>query len=97
MADACAHTAMIADVVPTARDVCPECVESGDTWVHLRVCLSCGHVGCCDNSKNRHARRHYDASGHPLIQSLEPGERWRYCYADKVGLPDGPPLRSDPT
>jgi uncharacterized UBP type Zn finger protein len=93
MPDACSHLGLLADVAPEAQDVCPECVALGDRWVHLRVCLTCGHVGCCDNSKNRHARRHYHAAGHPLIQSMEPGEAWRYCYADELVLPPGPLLR----
>lgn len=84
---------MIADVTPDAQGICPECVAQGSRWVHLRVCLTCGHVGCCDESPNRHARRHYRNAGHPLIQSMEPGETWRYCYADDVVLPDGQPLR----
>ena len=93
MADQCSHTAMLAEVVPEAQDVCPECVASGSGWLHLRVCLTCGHVGCCDQSPNRHARRHYNTAAHPLIQSMEPGETWRYCYADDTVLPDGPQLR----
>ena len=92
--DSCTHTGMLADVTPEAQDVCPECVAMGSDWVHLRVCLTCGHVGCCDESPNRHARRHYHKSGHPLIQSMEWGETWRYCFADDVVLPDGQPLRT---
>jgi uncharacterized UBP type Zn finger protein len=61
---------------------CAECLASGDDWVHLRLCLTCGHVGCCDNSKNKHATLHYHASGHPVIRSYEPGEEWGYCYRD---------------
>ena len=91
--DSCSHTGLLADVVPEAQDVCPECVAMGAGWVHLRVCLTCGHVGCCDESPNRHARRHWHAAGHPLIQSMEPGETWRYCFIDDVELPEGPPLR----
>lgn len=60
---------------------CPECVELGDRWVHLRLCLECGHVGCCDSSKNRHATKHFHASAHPVVQPMEPGERWLWCYA----------------
>jgi hypothetical protein len=63
---------------------CEECLRMGDTWVHLRVCLTCGHVGCCDDSKNRHATRHFHASGHPTIRSKEPGETWGWCYVDRV-------------
>ena len=65
-------------------DGCEECLRSGDSWVHLRVCLACGHVGCCDSSKNRHATRHFQATGHPVIRSGEPGETWGWCYVDQV-------------
>jgi uncharacterized UBP type Zn finger protein len=65
-------------------DGCEECLRTGDTWVHLRVCLECGHVGCCDQSKNRHATRHFHETGHPVIRSDEPGERWGWCYVDRV-------------
>ncbi len=61
---------------------CAECLASGDDWVHLRLCLTCGHVGCCDNSKNKHASRHFHATAHPVIRSYEPGEEWGYCYPD---------------
>jgi uncharacterized UBP type Zn finger protein len=61
---------------------CKECLESGDSWVHLRICLSCGHVGCCDSSPNRHATAHYRATSHPIMTSGEVGEFWAYCYPD---------------
>ncbi|MBG9390515.1 UBP-type zinc finger domain-containing protein [Caenimonas aquaedulcis] len=61
---------------------CRECLAMGDDWVHLRTCLHCGHVGCCDASKNKHATRHFHATGHAVIQSAEPGEDWRWCYVD---------------
>jgi len=61
-------------------DVCPECVASGQRWVHLRKCLVCGHVGCCDSSPGRHATAHYHETGHPVMRSAEPGEDWRWCY-----------------
>ena len=89
----CAHASLIADVVPSSRDTCPECVARGDGWVHLRVCLVCGHVGCCDESPNRHARRHFHTTGHPVIQSYEIGENWRYCFIDDVELPPGEIMR----
>lgn len=66
-------------VVPSSEG-CQECLESGDEWVHLRLCLSCGHVGCCDDSKNKHSTKHYRATRHPVIRSFEPGEEWGYCY-----------------
>ena len=64
--------------------VCAECVALGDGWVHLRLCLACGHVGCCEYSKNKHAAAHYAATGHPVIQSYEPGEHWAWCYIDRM-------------
>lgn len=80
---ACSHLDLIQPVTPSA-DGCEECLQIGDTWVHLRICLICGHVGCCDNSKNKHATAHFHATGHPLIQSFEPGETWRWCYVDQT-------------
>jgi len=65
---------------------CQECLASGDTWVHLRLCRTCGHVGCCDDSRNRHATRHFHATAHPIITSLEPGEDWSWCYVDQLVL-----------
>ena len=84
----CTHMEMIQDVTPSSEDSCPQCVEMGDTWVHLRVCLICGQVGCCDNSKNKHATAHYHETKHPIIQSYQPGEAWRYCYEDDQNLTD---------
>jgi len=81
----CAHLSGIRAVAPRTQG-CEECLASGDDWVHLRLCLTCGHVGCCDQSKNKHATRHFQATGHPLIASLEPGEDWRWCYLDQVML-----------
>lgn len=68
----------------TDKHVCEECVRSGDSWVHLRLCLECGNVGCCDSSKNRHATKHFQRTGHPLVRSIEPGEAWVWCYVDEV-------------
>jgi uncharacterized UBP type Zn finger protein len=65
---------------------CEGCLASGDGWLHLRICLECGRVGCCDDSPNRHATEHAEATGHPLIRSLEPGEDWVWCYVDEVGM-----------
>ena len=65
---------------------CEECLASGGRWVHLRICLECGHVGCCDDSPNRHATAHEQSSGHPIIRSLEPGEVWSWCYVDEVAM-----------
>jgi uncharacterized UBP type Zn finger protein len=63
---------------------CEECLKMGDTWVHLRACLECGHVGCCDSSKNKHATKHFHATRHPLMQSIQPGEDWIWCYVDQA-------------
>jgi uncharacterized UBP type Zn finger protein len=65
---------------------CEDCLRTGGKWLHLRICLICGHVGCCDDSPNRHATAHYHATSHPIIRSLEPGEDWSWCYADHVAL-----------
>ncbi len=83
--EGCSHRGQIQDVTPSAQG-CEDCLKTGDTWVHLRLCLICGHVGCCDNSKNKHATQHFHDSGHPLIQSFEPGEDWIWCYVDEVGV-----------
>ncbi|MBA3424767.1 MAG: UBP-type zinc finger domain-containing protein [Rubrobacter sp.] len=79
----CTHTDQIQDVQPSAAG-CEDCLNTGDTWVSLRECLSCGHVGCCDSSKNKHATRHFHDSGHPIVQSFEPGQDWRWCYVDEA-------------
>jgi uncharacterized UBP type Zn finger protein len=68
----------------TAKTGCDDCLKTGDTWVHLRLCLTCGHVGCCDSSKNRHATKHFHETKHPLIRSIEPGETWMWCYVDEL-------------
>jgi hypothetical protein len=85
MAAACKHTDQIRDVKPSAKG-CEDCLRTGDRWVHLRECLSCGHVGCCDSSKNRHARAHASAVKHPIVRSFEPGETWKWCYLDEIYL-----------
>lgn len=80
---ACKHLNQI-KFTRTDIHVCNECVRAGDTWVHLRLCLHCGHVGCCDSSKNKHATKHFRNAGHPLIRSIEPGESWVWCYVDEL-------------
>jgi len=82
----CSHLDQITDVAPRTPEGCEECLQSGDTWVHLRLCKTCGHVGCCDNSRNRHATKHYHATEHPIIQSMERGEDWIWCYVDEVAM-----------
>ena len=84
----CSHISQIHDVRPRTRD-CEECLELGDAWVHLRLCMTCGKVGCCDSSKNKHATAHFHATQHPIVRSLEPGERWLWCYVDEVGFEPG--------
>ncbi|HEV2386058.1 MAG TPA: UBP-type zinc finger domain-containing protein [Candidatus Acidoferrales bacterium] len=83
MSGRCSHLDQ-ATITETAKRVCEDCVKTGDTWVHLRLCLSCGHVGCCDSSKNRHATGHFHSSSHPLVRSIEPGESWVWCYVDEI-------------
>src|SRR5258708_35616973 len=79
----CTHIKQI-KIATTNVKVCEDCVKTGDTWVHLRLCLECGHVGCCDSSKNKHATKHFHKSKHPLIRSIEPGETWTWCYVDET-------------
>ena len=83
MAQGCEHFSQIRDVKPSAQG-CEECLKTGDTWVHLRLCLSCGHVGCCDSSIGRHAALHFRETQHPVMRSFEPGEAWRWCYVDEL-------------
>jgi uncharacterized UBP type Zn finger protein len=85
MTDQCTHLDQIRDVRPKSRG-CEECLRMGDSWVHLRLCLTCGNVGCCDSSKNKHATKHFHVTSHPLIRSLEPGDDWAWCYVDEVGM-----------
>ena len=81
----CTHLDQIQDVKPRTRG-CEECLKMGDRWVHLRLCLSCGHVGCCDSSKNKHAMKHFHATTHPIMRSMERGENWGWCYIDELEL-----------
>lgn len=81
----CTHRDQIRSVEPSAKG-CEECLKTGDPWVHLRMCLTCGHVGCCDSSINKHATKHYHATTHPIMRSIEPGESWMWCYVDEVML-----------
>ncbi|MBB2911655.1 putative UBP type Zn finger protein [Streptosporangium becharense] len=80
----CQHLQQAVDMPANTPQGCEECLASGSRWVHLRKCLSCGHVGCCDSSPNKHATAHYKEGGHPVIASFEPGEDWRWCYVDSV-------------
>ena len=83
MARECTHLDQV-KFTDTNKRGCEEFLKMGDTWVHLRLCLSCGHVGCCDSSKNKHATKHFHATRHPLVRSIEPGEDWMWCYVDEV-------------
>ncbi|WP_236825512.1 MULTISPECIES: cation:proton antiporter [unclassified Blastococcus] len=89
MASSCTHLDTVRQVEPKTPEGCEECLEIGDTWVHLRLCLNCGHVGCCDDSKNKHAAAHFREEDHPVIQSLEPEESWRWCFVDKILIDPG--------
>ena len=83
----CTHLDTIAVTdLPDAVDGCEDCLAAGDPWLHLRICLQCGHVGCCDDSPNRHASRHADDTGHPIIRSLEPDEVWSWCFVDELAM-----------
>ena len=85
MIDDCTHLDEIRDVTPSA-DGCEECLRDGTRWVHLRICMACGHVGCCDSSPGRHASAHHRQTVHPVVRSLQPGEDWAWCYVDEVTL-----------
>jgi hypothetical protein len=80
----CSHLREIETIKEAKAYECEECVKTGDNWVHLRTCQTCGATLCCDSSPNRHASGHAKASGHPVIASAEPGERWLYCYVDEA-------------
>ena len=83
---ACTHLDQIDVDVATSGDGCVECLRDGTSWVHLRRCATCGHVGCCDSSPMRHATAHHAETAHPIIQSFEPGEDWLWCYLDQVAF-----------
>ena len=97
MAARCTHLDEVRDVIPSA-DGCEDCLRTGDRFVHLRICMTCGHVGCCDSSPRKHASAHWRETGHPLVRSFEPGEDWWWCYADQAAfqVPDAPPAPSHP-
>jgi hypothetical protein len=83
MTTRCEHLSEIKSVTPSAEG-CEDCLKTGASWVHLRLCETCGHVGCCDSSPNTHATKHFRASGHPIIKSFEKGEEWGFCYPDNL-------------
>jgi uncharacterized UBP type Zn finger protein len=87
MAETCTHLDTIEVLeLPDEIPGCEECLAMGSTWVHLRMCQSCGHIGCCDDSPNRHATAHFAATEHPIIRSAEPGEDWSWCFVDEVAF-----------
>ena len=90
MAQQCKHLAQVRDVAPKTPDGCEECLASGDEWVHLRLCLECGHVGCCDDSPNRHATKHFHRTKHPVMRSFEPGEDWGFCFVENLFIEPAP-------
>ena len=93
MASRCKHTRDVRDVTARTPDGCEECLAQGMDWVHLRLCMTCGHVGCCDSSEGKHATKHFEATGHPIVDSFEPGENWGWCYVDHVFLEPAPHAR----
>jgi len=90
MATQCKHLAQVRAVKPKTPDGCEECLETGDEWVHLRLCLECGHVGCCDDSPNRHATKHFHTTKHPVMRSFEPGEDWGFCFVENLFIEPAP-------
>ncbi|MEV0197564.1 UBP-type zinc finger domain-containing protein [Nonomuraea sp. NPDC050691] len=80
----CEHLSQAADPVPRTPEGCEECLAVGGRWVHLRRCLDCGHIGCCDSSPGKHATKHFHEVAHPVVQSYERGEQWKWCYVDNA-------------
>jgi hypothetical protein len=90
--DTCPHLSQMKHVRAHTRG-CEECLAMGDSWVHLRLCMECGHVGCCDDSKNKHATKHFHVTKHPIMRSIEPGEQWGWCFVDELGFDPLPAVR----
>ena len=86
----CTHLDRVQDVTARTPDGCEECLALGWQWVHLRLCLTCGHVGCCDNSRGKHATKHFHRTTHPIIRSFQPGESWGWCYVDELFMDPAP-------
>jgi uncharacterized UBP type Zn finger protein len=86
----CTHLDHIHKVKPSAKG-CEDCLKIGSTWVHLRLCMECGHVGCCDSSPNKHATKHFHKTKHPIMRSIEPGESWGWCYIDEIEVDEAWP------
>jgi uncharacterized UBP type Zn finger protein len=86
-AEACSHVDQVEiTALPDPVAGCEDCLKIGGTWVHLRMCETCGHIGCCDNSPNKHATAHFHETAHPIIRSAEPGEDWSWCYVDEIAF-----------
>ena len=94
MSKQCGHLDHVKTDTPNTPKGCEECLATGSRWVHLRLCMECGHVGCCDDSPNKHATKHFHATKHPVIRSLEPGEDWGWCYLDDLFLEPAPRVGS---
>jgi uncharacterized UBP type Zn finger protein len=86
VADICGHLDQIEPVTPSSTIGCSQCIAQGERWMHLRLCLTCGEVGCCDSSPNKHATAHFKSRGHPLMRSVQPGEDWCWCFEDGIGM-----------
>lgn len=91
----CMHLDHVHPVDPHTPKGCEECLASGSRWVHLRLCLECGHVGCCDDSPNRHATKHFEDTQHPVMRSFEPGEDWGWCFVEELFIQPAPKARGD--
>ena len=92
MSDECTHADAIRDVTPSALG-CEECLKTGDFWFHLRICRTCGHVGCCDQSSGKHATKHFHHSQHAIMKSFQPDEDWGWCYVDELMFEPAPKSR----
>lgn len=90
MSLSCMHFEQVRDVTPRTPQGCEECLKTGGRWVHLRLCLICGHVGCCDESPGKHATKHFQQTGHPIMQSMESNEDWGWCYVDQIMVEPAP-------
>ena len=93
MAKRCTHLDQVRNVEPRTPDGCEECLKTDGSWVHLRLCVGCGHVGCCDNSPGKHATKHFHKTQHAIMRSFEPGEDWGWCYVDDLFLEPAPQPR----
>jgi uncharacterized UBP type Zn finger protein len=96
MSQQCTHLDHVHAVQPHTPNGCEECLASGSRWVHLRICLECGHVGCCDDSPNRHATKHFHATEHPVMRSFERGEDWGWCFVDELFIEPAPTAHDEP-